>query len=53
MIWVILGVVMTIGFIAMPLTLAEALERWSFIAGLLTLLGAVVWMNAGPARGEI
>jgi hypothetical protein len=51
-IWVILGVCLTIGFVAAPLTLAKALERWSSIAGMLTIVGAIVWMNAGPVRGE-
>jgi hypothetical protein len=51
-IWVVLGVAMTIAFIATPLALAQALQRWSVIAGMLTVLGAIAWMNASPVRGE-
>jgi hypothetical protein len=51
-IWVVLGVVLTIGFVATPLAFAKTLERGAYVAGLLTILGAVVWMNAYPARGE-
>jgi hypothetical protein len=51
-IWIILGIAMAIGFVATPLTLAKMLERGAIIIGLLTILGAVVWMNAGAAEGE-
>jgi len=47
-IWVILGVAMTAAFMAMPLALAESLALWSGVAGSLTVIGAIVWMNLGP-----
>jgi len=51
-VWLTLGVAMTIGFVAVPLTLARAVARWSAVTGILTILGAIVWMNFGPERGE-
>jgi hypothetical protein len=49
---VILGVAMTIGFIAAPLTYANMLAQSCFIAGVATVLGAIVWMNIGAAGEE-
>lgn len=48
--WVILGLIMLWHFLAVPLTWARSFERWSFLAGLVVMLGAIIWMNAGPAR---
>lgn len=49
---VILGVVMTVAFLAMPVPFATALARWCYIGGVTTVLVAIVWMNVGTAREE-
>jgi hypothetical protein len=49
---VILGLVLAVAFLLLPLEFAKSLERWTIIGSLLTILGAIVWMNAGPARHE-
>ena len=46
------GVAAAIGFIWLPLDLAKPLWLWMNLAAMLTILGAIVWMNAGPARVE-
>jgi hypothetical protein len=48
----ILGLAMAIAFVSLPLGLAKTLGRWAAIGGCLTILGAIIWMNAGPARRE-
>lgn len=46
------GVAAAIGFVWLPLDLAKPLWLWMNLAAMLTILGAIVWMNAGPARVE-
>lgn len=50
--WVVLGLVTAIAFLATPLTFADAVEFACWIAGILTILGGVVWMNRSPASSE-
>ncbi len=50
MAWVVLGLAMMTAFLATPLAAARTLERWASIAGLLTMVGGIVWMNAGTDR---
>jgi Ca2+/Na+ antiporter len=51
-VWVILGLAMMAGFLAVPLASARTLARWAAVTGLLTVLGAVVWMNSGAGGRE-
>lgn len=48
--WVVLGLIMLWFFLAMPLPVASPLARWSALAALITVLGAIIWMNTGPGR---
>jgi hypothetical protein len=50
--FVILGLALAIAFMVLPLDVAKTIGRWEAIGGLLTVFGAIVWMNAGPARRE-
>lgn len=47
---VILGLVAALAFLSAPLALAAAFLRWAMAAGLLAILGAIVWMNVAAAR---
>ena len=48
--WVVLGAVTAVGFFCLPLDQAARLQLWGVIAGLLAIVGAVVWMNMAPDR---
>jgi hypothetical protein len=50
--WVILGLAMMAVHLVMPLPFARTLARWGALAGLMAMLGAIVWMNAGAGRRE-
>lgn len=50
--FVLLGLVLAIGFLVLPIEGARAFVPWAFVGGLLTILGAIIWMNAGPRRLE-
>lgn len=50
--WVLLGLTTALAFLFTPLGFAATLARWATAGGLLTMLTAVVWMNAGPAIRE-
>jgi len=50
--WIVIGLVMAFAFLSLPLELAQAAARWGTLAGILAVLGAIVWMNLGPARRE-
>jgi hypothetical protein len=46
---VILGLAAALAFLTVSLALAMALLRWAMLAGLLTIFGAIVWMNVTAA----
>jgi hypothetical protein len=50
--FVMLGLATGIGSLLLPLPLAKALWRWTMVGEGLTILGAIVWMNAGPVSRE-
>ena len=50
LVWVLLGSTMILAFLFAPLGLARMLGPWVFGVCMLTILAAVVWMNAGPVR---
>jgi hypothetical protein len=50
--FVILGLATGIALLLLPFPFAKALWRWTIIGVVLTILGAIVWMNAGPVRRE-
>ncbi|MGD8330402.1 MAG: hypothetical protein PVJ49_13295 [Acidobacteriota bacterium] len=52
LVWVLLGLTMAVAFLFAPLELATLLPRWMLGACMLTVLAAVIWMNAGPVGGE-
>jgi hypothetical protein len=49
---VILGLLTALAFLSVPLPLARTLLLWAVGAGLLTILGAIVWMNVSAVRRE-
>lgn len=49
-VFVILGLLTALAFLSAPLTFAGALLRWASVAGGLTILGAIVWMNLSGSR---
>jgi len=50
--FVVLGLAMAMAFLMLPAASAKALAHWAVLGGCLTILGAIVWMNIGPAEGE-
>ena len=50
--FVVLGLAMAMAFLMLPVASARVLAHWAALGGCLTLLGAIVWMNIGPAEGE-
>ncbi len=45
---VIEGLVLALAFLTLPVGVARTLARWVTVGLLLIVLGAIVWMNAGP-----
>lgn len=52
LVWVLLGLAMAAAAFLAPVELVSVLNRWLIGACLLTVLAAVIWMNAGPLRRE-
>jgi len=52
LVWVLLGLTMAAAFLFAPLELATLLPRWMLGGCMLTVLAAVIWMNAGPVGRE-
>ena len=52
LVWVMLGSTMAVTFLFAPLDLALTGGPWVLGACLLTILAAVIWMNAGPAERD-
>lgn len=48
----LLGLVAAFAFLSAPIALATAVMQWVAGAGLLTVLGAIVWMNVSASRRE-
>lgn len=48
LVWVLLGLTMAVAFLFVPLELAVLLPRCMVGGCMLTVLAAVIWMNAGP-----
>jgi len=51
-IFVLLGLAVASAFLLLSFAFAKALVQWGAIGGLLTTLGAIIWMNRGPATRE-
>jgi fumarate reductase subunit D len=49
-VFVVFGLVTALAFLMAPVELAAALLKWATGSCLLTILGAVVWMNVTPTR---
>jgi hypothetical protein len=49
-VFVVFGLVTALAFLMAPVELAAALLKWATGGCLLTILGAVVWMNVAPNR---
>lgn len=52
LVWVMLGSTMALACLATPLTFATVVTRWAAAGCILTILGAIVWMNLGPVGRE-
>jgi hypothetical protein len=51
-VWVVLGLVLAFAFLRMPLDVARALAPRVFIVSMVTVVGAIVWMNLGQGGDE-
>jgi hypothetical protein len=49
-VFVVFGLVTALAFLMAPVELAAAMLKWATGSCLLTILGAVVWMNVTPTR---
>jgi hypothetical protein len=50
--FVLVGLAMATAFLWLPLDLARTLTLWMAGGSMATMLGAIIWMNAGPAGHE-
>jgi hypothetical protein len=50
--WVMLGSTMALASLATPLAFAAVVTRWAAVGCILTIPGAIVWMNLGPVGRE-
>lgn len=50
--WVLLGLATVLVSIFLPFDLVKLAGRWTFIVGMLAVLGAIVWINIGPKRRQ-
>ncbi|MEZ5319853.1 MAG: hypothetical protein R2752_20795 [Vicinamibacterales bacterium] len=50
--WVLLGLTLVVAYLAAPLALAQAAGRVAAGGGALSVVAAIVWMNAGPSGSD-